>query len=213
MSGLTPWLTLALLGAYHGANPAMGWLFAVSRGLQERDGRQVALALPPIAAGHAASVAATLGLLALGSAIWSSAHLRIAMAVVLIGFGVSRLIRPKHPRWVGMRLGARDLALWSFIMATAHGAGLMLIPVFLMSEGGAECEMCQRQAGLLLSSWPGYVAAVLVHTGAMFAVAGAIAAVVYTRLGLGLLRRAWFNLDLLWSLALLGSGAAALWLS
>ena len=213
MSALTPWLTLVVLGAYHGANPAMGWLFAVSRGLQERDGRQVALALPPIAAGHAASVAATLALLALGNAIWSSAHLRIAMAVLLIGFGISRLIRPRHPRWVGMRLGPRDLALWSFIMATAHGAGLMLLPVFLLSAGSADCGMCQRHAGLLLGSWQGYAAAVLVHTGSMFAVAASIAAVVYTRWGLGLLRRTWFNLDLLWSLALLGSGAAALWLS
>lgn len=209
---LGPWLTLALLGAYHGVNPAMGWLFAVSRGLQGQSGRAVALALPPIALGHALSVAATVGLLAAGSAVLSSATLRVTMAVVLIGFGLLKLIRPRHPRWVGMRLGFRELSLWSFVMATAHGAGLMLLPVFLLGDGGAGCEACQASMGLISSSWLGYVSAVVLHTASMFLVASAIAFTVYFKLGLGLLRKAWFNLDIGWSLALLASGAAALWI-
>jgi hypothetical protein len=211
VSTLAPWLTLALLGAYHGVNPAMGWLFAVSRGLQEQSGKAVALALPPIALGHAVSVGATVGVLAAGSAVLSSAALRVAMALFLIGFGLFKLLRPRHPRWVGMRLGFKDLTLWSFVMATAHGAGLMLLPVFLLAEGGADCASCHAPAGLALNSWPGYLAAVTLHSLSMFAGAGAVALIVYFKLGLGLLRRAWFNLDVVWSLALFASGAAALY--
>jgi hypothetical protein len=209
---LGPWLTLALLGAYHGVNPAMGWLFAVSRGLQEQSGRAVARALPPIALGHALSVAISVGLLAAGSAVLSTTGLRVAMALLLIGFGLFKLIRPRHPRWVGMRLGFRELSLWSLVMATAHGAGLMLLPVFLLGAGGAGCEACQASMGTLSSSWWRYIAAVALHTGSMFVTAATVAFIVYFKLGLGLLRTAWFNLDVGWSLALLASGAAALWL-
>jgi hypothetical protein len=209
---LGPWLTLALLGAYHGVNPAMGWLFAVSRGLQDQSGRAVALALPPIALGHALSVGVTVGVLAAGTAVLSSTTLRVAMAVLLIGFGLLKLLRPRHPRWVGMRLGFRELLLWSFVMATAHGAGLMLLPVFLLGDGGAGCEACQASMGTISSSWSSYVSAVALHTGSMFVAAAATAFIVYYRLGLGLLRKAWFNLDIGWSLAMLASGAAALWI-
>lgn len=209
-SSLAPWLTLAALGAYHGVNPAMGWLFAVSRGLQERSGRALALALPPIALGHASSVGATVALLAAGHAVLSSSALRIGLALLVIAFALFKLVRPRHPRWVGMRLGFRDLTLWSFVMATAHGAGLMLLPVFLLAEGGAACSACHAPPGIALTSWSGYLAAVGVHTLAMFLSAAAVAFVVYFKLGLALLRRAWFNLDVLWSLALAGSGAAAL---
>jgi hypothetical protein len=210
MSGLAPWLTLAALGAYHGINPAMGWLFAVSRGLQERSGRAVALALPPIALGHALSVGATVALLAAGSAALSSTVLRMGLALLVIAVALFKLVRPRHPRWVGMRLGFRDLTLWSFVMATAHGAGLMLLPVFLLAEGGVECSACHAPPGVSLTSWSGYVAAVGVHTSSMFLAAAVVAFVVYFKLGLALLRRAWFNLDVVWSLALAGSGAAAL---
>jgi hypothetical protein len=211
VNGLAPWISLALLGAYHGVNPAMGWLFAVSRGLQEQSGKAVARALPAIALGHALSVGATVALLAAGNAVLSSSALRIAMALFLIGFGLFKLVRPRHPRWVGMRLGFKDLTLWSFVMATAHGAGLMLLPVFLLAEGGAACSACQTHAGLALNSWLGYLAAVSLHTASMFLGAGVIALVVYFKLGLGLLRRAWFNLDVVWSLALFASGVVALY--
>lgn len=210
MKPLLPWIVLAALGAYHGLNPAMGWLFAVSRGLQERSTRAVLASLPPIALGHAASIAATVLLLALGDAAFSGATVRVGLSIVVIGFGLLKLLRPRHPRWVGMRVGFRDLTLWSFMMATAHGAGLMLIPVFLAGEAGVPCTACSVHAGLVLRSWPGYASAVVVHTTAMFVVAGAVALVVFRRLGLGLLRRAWFNLDVAWALALMASGAVAL---
>lgn len=211
MSSLAPWITLAALGAYHGVNPAMGWLFAVSRGLQEQSGKAVASALPALALGHALSVGATVALLAAGSAVLSSTALRVAMALFLIGFGLFKLIRPRHPRWVGMRLGFKDLTLWSFVMATAHGAGLMLLPVFLLAESSAPCSSCHAPAGVALNSWPGYLGAISLHTGAMFVASAAVAFVVYFKVGLGLLRRAWFNLDIAWSLALFASGAAALY--
>lgn len=204
-----PWVTLALLGAWHGINPGMGWLFAVSRGLQERRGSAVVAALPPIALGHGLAIALALGVLAIGKASLPATPLRWATAVILIGFGVSRLFRHRHPRWVGMRVGFRDLTLWSFLMATAHGAGLMLLPLFV--AGGTEAS-CHSHAGLRLSGPGGYIGATLLHTAAMLIVAGAIALVVYYKLGLSLLRRAWFNLDWLWAFALVISGTAALFL-
>jgi hypothetical protein len=202
-----PWVTLALLGAWHGLNPGMGWLFAVSRGLQERRGGAVAAALPPIALGHALAIALALGVLAIGKASVPAAPLRWATAATLIGFGVTRLFKHRHPRWVGMRVGFRDLTLWSFLMATAHGAGLMLLPLFVAD---APDTSCHAHAGLRLSGVGGYVGATLLHTAAMLLVTGAIAIVVYYRLGLSLLRRAWFNVDWLWSLALVIAGAVAL---
>ncbi|HVK03405.1 MAG TPA: hypothetical protein VM490_08015, partial [Armatimonadaceae bacterium] len=127
-----PWLTLALLGAYHGINPGMGWLFAVALGLQERSRRAVIRAFAPIALGHALSVAAVVALVAALQTVVSPVLLRYAGAGVLIAYGLYKLLAPmSHPRWVGMRVGFRDLAVWSFLMATAHGAGLMLVPVLL----------------------------------------------------------------------------------
>lgn len=202
-----PWITLALLGAWHGLNPGMGWLFAVSRGLQERRGAAVAGALPPIALGHALAIALALLVLAIGRVSLSTVHLRWAIAAILIGFGISKLIKHRHPRWVGMRVGFGGLTLWSFLMATAHGAGLMLVPLFVV--GTAE-PSCHARAGLALSGPSGYVGATVLHTAAMLVVTGTIALIVYYRVGLALLRRAWFNLEWLWSLALIVSGAAAL---
>jgi hypothetical protein len=202
------WVTLALLGAWHGINPGMGWLFAVSRGLQERRGTAVAGALPPIALGHALAIGLALVILAAGKASLAPAPLRWVTAAILIGFGVAKLVKHRHPRWVGMRIGFGGLTLWSFLMATAHGAGLMLLPLFVV---GAAEPSCHARAGLTLTGPMGYVGATLLHTAAMLVVAGTIALVVYYRVGLALLRRAWFNLDWLWSVALVVSGAAALW--
>lgn len=201
-----PWITLLLLGAWHGVNPGMGWLFAVSRGLQERRGGAVVGALPPIALGHALAIAVALGVVAIGRASVPIVALRWATAAILIGFGISRLFRHRHPRWVGMRVGFRDLTVWSFLMATAHGAGLMLAPLFVVD--GAR-PSCHADVGLMLSGPIDYVVATVAHTAAMLAVAGLIALVVYYKLGLALLRRAWFNLDWLWALALIGAGVFA----
>ncbi|WP_437777040.1 hypothetical protein [Sorangium sp. So ce1097] len=209
---MTPWLTLALLGAYHGINPGMGWLFAVALGLQEKSGRAVLRALVPIAIGHAASIGLTVALLGVGLASVPAAALRWITAVALIAFGVLKLVRPRHPRWVGMRVGFRDLTWWSFLMATAHGAGLMLLPVFLLgADNPAPCHGggCHSAAGLSLTSPAGYLAAVLVHTAAMMAAAAAVALVVYHKLGVAILRTAWFNLDRAWAVALIGAGVIA----
>jgi hypothetical protein len=201
-----PWITLLLLGAWHGVNPGMGWLFAVSRGLQERRGGAVLGALPPIALGHALAIGAALVVVAIGRASVPLVALRWATAAVLIGFGISRLFRHRHPRWVGMRVGFRDLTAWSFLMATAHGAGLMLAPLFVVDSARPSCH---ADAGLVLSGPIDYLVATAAHTAAMLIVAGAIALIVYHKLGLALLRKAWFNLDWLWALALIGAGVFA----
>ncbi|WP_437895524.1 hypothetical protein [Sorangium sp. So ce124] len=208
---MMPWLTLALLGAYHGVNPGMGWLFAVALGLQEKSSGAVRRALVPIALGHAASIGLTVALLGVGLASVPAAALRWLTAAALVAFGVLKLVRPRHPRWVGMRVGFRDLTWWSFLMATAHGAGLMLLPVFLLGEGNpAPCHGgCHDAAGLSLASPLGYLAAVLVHTAAMMVAAAAVALVVYHKLGVAILRTAWFNLDRAWAVALIGAGVIA----
>jgi hypothetical protein len=214
-AAIAPWLTLALLGAWHGANPGMGWLFAVSRGLQERRAGAVAAALPPIALGHALAIVAALAVLALGKFSLDPQHLRWVIAAVLVGFGVLKLVRHRHPRWVGMQVGFRDLTLWSFLMATAHGAGLMLLPLFLgeggLTAGPDTAPACHTAAaGLAGADASGYAAAVLVHTLAMLLVAGAVAFLVYYKLGLALLRKAWFNVEWLWAAALILAGGVAL---
>lgn len=209
MSGGWPWLTLALLGAYHGVNPGMGWLFAVALGLQEQSGRAVLRALPPIALGHALSIGITVGLLAAGRASVPLSALSWITAALLVGFGLFKLIRPRHPRWVGMRVSAKDLVVWSFLMATAHGAGLMLLPVFLLGEDNpAPChgESCHQAAGLSLNTVWSYLAAISLHTLAMLLAAAALALVVYYKVGLAVLRRAWFDLDRIWAAALILAG-------
>jgi hypothetical protein len=134
-----PWVALAGLGAYHGLNPGMGWLFAVVLGLQERRRSAVLRALPAIALGHEASIALVAALLAAAQVVAAAALLRPLGAVALVLFGVFKLVRPRsHPRWVGLRVGPRDLVLWSFFMSSAHGAGLMLVPILLGLPSGSE---------------------------------------------------------------------------
>jgi hypothetical protein len=213
------WLTFAGLGAYHGINPGMGWLFAVALGMQEKRRGAVLRALPPIALGHAASVALVVSLAAFVQLMLPHGVMRAVSAAILLGFGLWRLIRTRHPRWVGMRVGARDLTAWSFIMSSAHGAGLMLLPVLTACNLGTA-----RGAGPLhglvtasivpsLATAPvsGFLAAAVgMHTLGLLLTAGIAAVVVYEKVGLGLLRRAWVNLDLVWSAALLASGLVIL---
>jgi hypothetical protein len=203
-----PWLALVLLGAYHGLNPGMGWLFAVARGLQEKQRAAVLRSLLPIALGHAASIAAVVLLVGGAQTFAPPRQVRVVGAVVLILFGLFKFLRPRaHPRWVGMRVGAGELALWSFLMATAHGAGLMLFPVLLaLPPPAAHHDHGAHGAGLAASSVAGDAVAVLVHTLAMLMVMGAIAVVVYEKLGLAILRRAWINLDLIWAIAIVAAG-------
>ncbi|WP_328589696.1 hypothetical protein [Nonomuraea aridisoli] len=126
-------MTLAavlLLGAFHGLNPAMGWLFAVARGLQERSIDRLLQSIPMIALGHLASVALVALVVAATGSVVTGTALAVGGGVVLVAFGLWRLLSKRHFRWVGMRLSLWQLTCWSFLMSSAHGAGLMLVPVF-----------------------------------------------------------------------------------
>ena len=199
-----PWAALVLLGAYHGVNPGMGWLFAVARGLQERSRRAVISSLLPIAIGHEASIVIVVVAVSLTEQFVPPYLIRRVAALVLVSFGVYKLIKPRsHPGGFGMRMGFTGLAGWSFLMSSAHGAGLMLAPVLL---GLPVYWAFHSLRELSLQA----VAAASLHVAAMLFVMGVISVIVYEKVGLGILRRGWFNLDLGWSLVLIGSGAITL---
>jgi hypothetical protein len=199
------WLALAGLGAFHGLNPGMGWLFAVAIGLQERSRAAMLRALPPIAAGHAASVLIVAGLVGVFQSVLTTRLVAIGGGTILVGFGLWRALSKRHFRWAGMRLSPVQLALWSFLMSSIHGAGLMLVPVLVAGPAPAGGHHHMAAAGASL--WAG-LAATTIHTVAMVAVAGAVALVVYEVVGLRILRSAWVNLDRIWAYALLGAGLA-----
>ena len=207
MNVVWPWVALAGLGAFHGLNPAMGWLFAVALGLQRGNRAAVLQSLLPIAAGHALSVGMVV--LAIGAlrAFVDPMILQVGAAIALIGFGLYRLLA-RHRGRVGMQVSRIQLLVWSFLMATAHGAGLMLIPVLLkMPIGTARGEHAHMSAMSSLGATTGTsLAAVGIHTLVMLSVAGAVAVAVYEWVGLAFLRRGWFNLDLVWVLVLIGAG-------
>jgi hypothetical protein len=198
------WLTLIGLGAYHGLNPAMGWLFAVSRGMQERSRRAVVRSLVPIAIGHELSIALVAALVAGLSVVADSSTLRIGAAAVLLGFGIFRFVKPRaHFRWTSMRVSDRELTLWSFLMSTAHGAGLMVAPVLIGLQGAVDRGHVrahdQADLGLLGGSLGTGAVGIVLHVLAMLSVMGLVAVVVYDRLGLKVLRRAWLNTDQVWA--------------
>ncbi|MGW4155980.1 hypothetical protein ACWEDF_22780 [Micromonospora chersina] len=208
MTGAT-WAALAGLGAFHGLNPAMGWLFAVARGLQERRRAALLEALPPIAAGHLASVAVVAALVSATRSVAAGTAVAVAGGVLLVGFGLWRLLSERHFRWAGMRLSAAQLAGWSFLMSAAHGAGLMLLPVLLAEPAVTANPHAGHLAAAPAGALTGLVAAA-VHTGAMLGVALAVALLVYGVLGVGVLRRAWFNVDRLWAGVLVAAGVVTL---
>jgi hypothetical protein len=212
-----PWVALFALGAYHGLNPGMGWLFAVALGLQDKSSRAVLRALPPMALGHLGSIGLVVIAIELAQPWVPHWALRFSTAAILLAFGLSRLIRTRHPRWaqwVGMRVGFRDLALWSFLMASAHGAGLMLAPILL----GWPHEGHEHRMGSILPSLRISVQAsamtwwlpVAIHTAGYLAATGLAALLVYEKLGVAMLRRAWFNLDWMWAIALVATGLLSL---
>ena len=206
MTAIWPWLSLAGLGAFHGLNPAMGWLFAVALGLHRKSRGVVLLSLLPIALGHAvAIILVVFAVIILGIAVDYQA-VRIGAGLLLIGWAVYHaLYGHRHRVRVGMQTGMSGLMLWSFLMATAHGAGLMLIPVLIpLCLAASPAQEITASAALPVS-----LAAVGVHTVSMLAVTGAIAIVVYQWVGLGFLRRGWVNVDAVWTVAL---GAAGLYL-
>jgi hypothetical protein len=210
VTGAWPWVAVAALGAYHGIDPSMGWLFAVALGLQERRRAKVLWSLGPIALGHLASIVAVVAIIGWLRLMVAMELLRPIGAGTLILFGLFRLIWPRaHPRWVAMRVNAAELALWSFLMASAHGAGLMLFPILLgMTPHSAHAHHMAAmplEHGIVQA-----MAVVLVHTSSMIIVMGAIAILVYDYVGLAILRSAWINLDTIWAGALILAGLVSL---
>jgi hypothetical protein len=207
------WPALFLLGAYHGINPGMGWLFAVARGMQEHATKAVARALVPITLGHALSIGLVVALAGLIRIVLPLGYVRIVVAFALISLGVFRILRRRHFAWGGMQVGFRDLTIWSFLMASAHGAGLMVLPIVLhaMPSEDEHMHMTQMHLGMTGSNgpWAG-IAATLVHTLGYLSVTALIALLVYRKFGLSLLRKGWFNLDLVWAAALIVTGCVAL---
>jgi hypothetical protein len=209
VSDLWPWLVVFGLGLFHGINPAMGWLFAVALGLQEQKRAAVFRALPPMVLGHALSVGMIIFAVLLARVSLPASALKIAAAAILFSFGFYRLLRTRHPNWVGMRVGFGDLTLWSFVMASAHGAGLMLIPFFLGSPAASDAHHHGAHHGAAFANFnaPSLLAAsVAVHTLGYLLMTVAVAVLVYEKLGVAILRRAWFNIDLVWMLALMITG-------
>ena len=214
MNAMWIWTVLFLLGAYHGLNPAMGWLFALALGMQEKTGRAVLLALVPLGIGHLASVAVVVVAAQTLQFVLPFNAVRVIAASALISFGVYRFIRKRHPRWVGMRVGLRDLSLWSFLMASAHGAGLMLLPFVLAAP--TQPMPASHHHMMLVSSvaaggvTPHWWASIGLHTAGYLIASAAIALFVFYKAGLAVLRRAWFNLDHVWIVSLIARGILTL---
>jgi hypothetical protein len=200
------WGALFFLGAYHGLNPGMGWLFAVALGMQEKSSRAVVRSLAPIALGHAAAIGVVLALASAMRIVVPLENLKWVVAAALVSLGGYRLVRHRHFKWVGMQVGFLDLTLWSFLMASAHGAGLMVLPVVLgMPAGGNHAH----HAAGITDPITG-VEATLVHSLGYLTLTAAIALVVYQKVGLAMLRKAWLNLDQVWAVALIATGLLAL---
>jgi hypothetical protein len=191
----------------------MGWLFAVALGLQEQKRAAVLRALPPIVLGHALSIGIIIAAILVARVSLPHRTLKIAAAAILFAFGLYRLVRSRHPNWVGMRVGFGDLTLWSFIMASAHGAGLMLVPFFLAPSDKPNTHhsyshSSEHMWGFVNFSGPSLLtASVAVHTLGYLLMTALVAILVYEKLGVGMLRRAWFNIDLVWMVALMVTGA------
>ena len=207
------WQAMVLLGAYHGINPGMGWLFAVALGMQHGSARGVWRALPPIALGHAAAVGVVLLAATMAGLIVPLATLKVIVALMLMMFGLYRLWRHRHPRYGGMQVGFRDLTAWSFLMASAHGAGFMVVPFVMpasMSASAATHEHSAHMAAAHANLATAAAAAAGIHTLAYFVVMAVAAWIVYRKLGLRLLRQAWINVDWAWAGALVITGVVVL---
>jgi hypothetical protein len=209
-----PWMSLLILGAVHGINPAMGWLFAVGRGLHERDPRGVWRALGPLAVGHAIAIGvAVLLALAFGQML-PLREMRWFVGGSLLLVGVDSLRRHRHVTYGGMNKSARELATWSFLVASAHGAGLMVLPFMLGATTSMSVthqhhgEASMATAGVVASS--AAFAAPVIHTIGYLMVTAVLAVVVYEKIGLQILRRAWINLHVIWAVALIGAGAVSI---
>jgi hypothetical protein len=207
------WRAMVFLGGYHGINPGMGWLFAVALGMQQGSARGVWRALPPIALGHAIAVGVVLLIAGLVQVVVPLDALKALVALMLMSLGFYRLWRHRHPRFGGMQVGFRDLTAWSFLMASAHGAGLMVLPFVMPTPAmlaAASHEHVHRMASASTNTAAVGGMALAIHTVAYLTVMALAAWVVYRKLGLSLLRRAWFNMDWLWAGALVLTGIVVL---
>jgi hypothetical protein len=210
---------VAAMGAFHGLNPAMGWLFAVAIGLQARSIRALLRALPPIALGHALSIGVVAAVVAVTDSVAASRAVAIGGGLAMAGFGFWRMFSKRHMRWAGMRLNARQLTAWSFLMSSVDGAGLMLLPL-LVADAGAAGGMASMpgmrampgmapapdHATVVFSTLTRAASVTLVHTLAMITVAALVAVLVYRVVGLRVLRTAWLNVGPLWACCLVGAG-------
>jgi hypothetical protein len=204
------WPALFLLGCYHGLNPGMGWLFAVAIGFQERRTIAVVRAIVPLTIGHILSVAIVVAIATLATVQLPHLAVHLAAAAILIGFGVYRLVRARHLRWVGMRVGFWGLVLWGFLMSSAHGAGLMLLPFVTAAHAGAQGAMAMPTASAAHRAYATGWLMVAVHTLGYLLTTTGVALLVYTKVGVRFLRLAWLNLDLVWAIALIVTGLIAL---
>ena len=203
------WTAMIGLGAYHGINPGMGWLFAVALGMQARRASAMWRALPPLALGHVVAVGIVVALAAGARVVLPLDLLKVVIAVTLITLGVYRLWRHRHPRFGGMQVGFRDLTIWSFLMASAHGAGLMVVPFVIDTEDSvsALAAMHAHHARSAVASTAFTDAsAVGLHSLSYLLVSALVAWIVYRKLGVAFLRIAWFNLDWVWAGALVITG-------
>ena len=208
------WWAVVVSGVYHGVNPGMGWPLAVSAALMERGRGALARAIGALAVGHLIAMAAILFpfTVLLTLAEWRDA-IQIGASLLVIALGLYLLINRRHPRFLS-RVPPSRLALWSFLTAMAHGAGLMLVPIYLGICSTVETDAGHAAAQRLMGSDLSVAAAVAVtHTLAMSLSGGAIAAGVYGWLGLKFLSRSWFNLDVIWALSLVTVGAISLWVA
>jgi hypothetical protein len=208
------WLAVVVSGLYHGVNPGMGWPLAVSAGLMERNSRALLAALWPLTVGHLlAMLAIILPVSLLVTVIQWQRQIQIGAGLLVMGFGVFRLINPRHPR-VFARIRPTQLGLWSFAMAIAHGAGLMLVPIYLGLCSAADIDRVHQAASALMGANLGMALLVsAVHTVAMIAAGGFLAWLVYRYLGTKFVSRSWFNLDATWAASLLVVGALSLAIS
>jgi hypothetical protein len=207
------WVTLAALGAYHGLNPAMGWLFAVSQGMQQRERRAVLRALVPIAIGHELSIVLVAAVVLGAATVVEPRALHVGAAVTLIAFGIFRFAKPRaHPRWTTMRVNRRELALWSFLMSTAHGAGLMVAPLLIGLQGAEAASAHEHSEVAMATALPLLAGGIgiALHVGAMLLVMGIVAVVVYDKLGLRILGTTWLNTDGLWAATFVLAGVITL---
>jgi hypothetical protein len=210
--------TLLFLGAFHGINPGMGWLFAVALAMQENRRAVIWRALVPLGIGHAAAIAVVVLIGIIAGTLVPTTLLRWPIAGGLMALGIRHLLRHRHPRWGSMRIGMAGLTVWSFLVATAHGAGLMVLPVWLGMRSATAAHV--HHAGSLgMPHAPSVVGAgefasgllaTAVHGTGYLLVTALAAWLVFTTVGVGLLRKAWINLDLIWAIALIVSGCLSL---